>query len=160
MEYAPWQGGYYERLMRIMKACLQKTIGRRILKSEEFRTLLYEVAAILNFRPFTYIYNKVTTTILRPIDLIKPQISTEIILVGIYDNSDYVPPEERKEFVNIYKRNLASSDTYWRIFYEEYLSSLREKQTTVHNDQRIKVHIKPQVGDIVLFKGADLRRSK
>lgn len=130
------------------------------MKLEEFCTLLYEIAAGLNSRPLTYIYDEVTTTILRPVDLITPQISTGIILVGIYDGPDYVPPQKRKELANIYAGNLASLGTYWKNFHEEYLLSVREKRTTIHNNQRLTVHIKPKVGDIVLVKEADFGRGE
>ena len=46
-EKAPWWGGFWERLVRSVKNCIKKTVGRSILNFEELRTLLIEVEATL-----------------------------------------------------------------------------------------------------------------
>ena len=43
----------------------------KILKFEEFRLLMYEIAAIVNSRPLTYVYDKVSTTTIRPMDFLR-----------------------------------------------------------------------------------------
>ena len=71
-EKAPWWGGFWEHLVRSVKNCLKKTVGRSTLKFEELRTLLVEIEATLNNRPLTYIYddeNGVSYT-LTPADLV------------------------------------------------------------------------------------------
>ncbi|CAC5389764.1 unnamed protein product [Mytilus coruscus] len=40
VELAPWMGGFYERLIGIVKRCLRKTIGKQCLTNEKFRSLL------------------------------------------------------------------------------------------------------------------------
>lgn len=160
MEYAPWQGGYYERLIGIVKAALQKTIGWKVLKFEDFRTLIYEVAVIVNSRPLTYVYDEPGISTIRPMDFLQTGSPTGLLSVGTYDDPDYILPQARKELVNLYNGNLALTDIYWELFRDEYLSSLREKQTVVHkgNDQRLRTV--PKVGDIVCLKEVDLRRGE
>lgn len=47
---APWWGGFFERLVGIMKSCLSKAIGRALLKYEELAEVLLDVETFLNNR--------------------------------------------------------------------------------------------------------------
>ena len=57
VEKAPWWGGFWERLVRSVKNCIKKVVGRSTLNFEELRTLLVEVESTLNNRPLTYVYD-------------------------------------------------------------------------------------------------------
>ncbi|KHJ89107.1 Pao retrotransposon peptidase [Oesophagostomum dentatum] len=73
--YAPWQGGFYERLIQSVKRSTQKAIGIRKLEADSLRTLLTEVEACLNNRPLTYQeeeYDGISG--MRPIDFIQKEI--------------------------------------------------------------------------------------
>ena len=53
---APWWGGFYERLIALVKTCLKKAIGTAKLSSDELHTIIVEIEGVLNSRPLTYIY--------------------------------------------------------------------------------------------------------
>ena len=85
-EYASWKGGYYERLVGIVKSVLGKTIGRKILKFGDLRTLMYETAAMVDSRPLTYFYNESISTVIRLIHFLQCAGPTGIAPVGAFDD--------------------------------------------------------------------------
>ncbi|KAG1656183.1 hypothetical protein GQR58_024091 [Nymphon striatum] len=52
---APWWGGFWERMVRVVKNTLRKTIGTAYLSKKKFVTLLSEVEFLINNRPLTYV---------------------------------------------------------------------------------------------------------
>ena len=52
----PWQGGFYERLIGMIKRSLIKAVRKKHFTLEHLITLLTEIEAILNTRPLTYVY--------------------------------------------------------------------------------------------------------
>ena len=85
------------------------------MKFEDFRTLIYEIVAIVNSRPSTYVYDEVSSTIKRPMDFLHCSDPTGLALVGTFDDPDYVPPQEWKELFNLYKANMLFTENYWHL---------------------------------------------
>ncbi|KHJ93419.1 integrase core domain protein [Oesophagostomum dentatum] len=52
--YAPWQGGFYERLIKDVKQALYKSLGRKVVDEDTLRTILTEIEGCLNSRQLTY----------------------------------------------------------------------------------------------------------
>ncbi|BES91553.1 Pao retrotransposon peptidase [Nesidiocoris tenuis] len=52
---SPWWGGWWERLIGIMKNLLRRVLGRSAVNQEEMTTLLSDCEAVINSRPLTYI---------------------------------------------------------------------------------------------------------
>ena len=55
---APWQGGFYDGLVALVKLSLRKSIGQKRLTLEQLITILAEVEGIVNTRPLTYVYDE------------------------------------------------------------------------------------------------------
>ena len=53
---APWHGGFFERLIRIIKDMLKKQLKNALLTYEELHTVFLQVERIVNNRPITYVY--------------------------------------------------------------------------------------------------------
>ena len=51
---SPWWGGFYERLVRLVKSTLRKTLGKSFLTFEELQTILCEIEYLINCRPLVY----------------------------------------------------------------------------------------------------------
>ena len=55
LEKAPWWGGIFERIIKSMKRCQRRIIGRGKLTMDEFVTATTEVEMIINCRPLPYL---------------------------------------------------------------------------------------------------------
>ena len=53
-EFAPWMGGFYERMVGLVTRTLRKSIGKARLTSEQFLTVVKEAEAVVNSRPIVY----------------------------------------------------------------------------------------------------------
>uniref|UniRef100_A0A914XCT4 Integrase catalytic domain-containing protein n=1 Tax=Plectus sambesii TaxID=2011161 RepID=A0A914XCT4_9BILA len=120
-EYAPWQGGFYERLVGVVKQALRKTIGRQCLKFEQFYTLLPEVEAVVNSRPLTYLYNDFAShQTLRPIDFLSPRSEIGIPpLEEDHKNAEYLPPgiDSKQRLLQVWKKSLENLDKFWALWH-------------------------------------------
>ncbi|XP_043479022.1 uncharacterized protein LOC122509221 [Leptopilina heterotoma] len=52
---APWWGGWWERLIGILKTILRKVLGKACLSYENLMTSLCDAESIINSRPLTYV---------------------------------------------------------------------------------------------------------
>ena len=52
----PWQGGFYECLVDLVKQGLRKGIGHKLLSWDKLITMITEVEVIINTHTFTFVY--------------------------------------------------------------------------------------------------------
>ena len=145
MERAPWWGGFWERLVRSVKRCLKKSVGRSLLTFEELRTLVVEIEATLNNRPLTYIYDdeEGLSYSLTPADLIYGrQIATMPHQRHCNVISTFQSLTKRARY---HFRLLEGFTKQWR---KEYLLGLRE----YHRNRTGAIEQSIRVGDIVVLK--------
>jgi hypothetical protein len=159
-ELAPWQGGFYERLVGLVKGAMRVVIGRRILSLSELMTLVIETEAVVNSRPLTYVHEDVNSKerILRPCDFLTGLpichgISEEAIRSG-----EGLDGEGGKRLVAAWWQRKRYLEKLWRYWYDEYLLSLRERGGRSHRSQKNTVEGPPKVGEIVVVKNEDAPR--
>ncbi len=145
IEKAPWQGGFWERMVGSMKRCLKKAVGRASLSFEEMRTVLTEIEATLNNRPLTYLYDdeQGISYPLTPSSLIYGRtIATTPNDRQFEINSTHQSLTRRQKY---HKRLLNEFTNQWR---KEYLQSLRESSRA----SKGSVDNMIDVGDVVVLK--------
>ncbi|WKY06902.1 hypothetical protein Q1695_006801 [Nippostrongylus brasiliensis] len=158
--YAPWQGAFYERLIKTVKHSLYKVIRRETIAVETLETLLIEVEGTVNSRPLTYQEEHwQDTPILRPIDFVQRDMIITYpfeSITGDIQDADYHPAGEevqlrtRKQAEEALRSSHRLTERFWRIWSEHYLRSLRE----VHKlsiDTKRGSSIPPALGNVVLI---------
>lgn len=139
---AAWWGGWWERLVQMVKKLLKRVIGRASLKYEELATILCDVEAVINSRPLTYLSEDP-----RDLSPLTPAMFLQDIqVVGM-------PDLDRLDEVNIsrrfrYQQNLR--ETFRRRFRDEYLGLL------VRQPKRCRTR-ELKVGEVVLI-GCDNKK--
>ncbi len=144
VEKAPWWGGFWERLIKITKDCIKKSVGRALLTFEQLRTLFTEVESVVNARPLTYVYDDVegTSYALSPAHLIYGRRIT-----GNHNQESYEVVSTHESLTKRARHHrylLKQFTKHWR---REYLTSLRENSRKVNSKE---LHVK--VGDLVILK--------
>ena len=152
VEKAPWWGGFWERMVRSVKRCLKKTIGRASLTFEELRTLTVEIEATLNNRPLTYLYDDKDglSYPLTPADLIyRRQIVRN-------------PSHRQEDIISTFQTLTKRAKRHFQLLegftrqWKEYLLSLRE---TNPGSKRGNTQQTIAVGDIVFLKDETAARA-
>ena len=67
---APWWGRQFERMVRLVKTALNKSIGNGFLSCAELEEVLLDVELSLNNRPLSYVEDDVEMPILTPSSLL------------------------------------------------------------------------------------------
>jgi len=140
---APWWGGWWERIVGILKTLLRKILGKASLSYESLNTILCDAEAIVNARPLTYISEDPND--LRPLS--PSMFLQEIREFGVPDCDMLYRAKLDKKFRH---RQKVIEDLRKR-FRNEYLGQLLLKNGKKKETRRIKI------GDIVLV-GDDTHR--
>lgn len=154
VQKAPWMGGFIERVVGLFKSAVRRVVGRAMLDFQEFLTLIYEINAVLNSRPISYVYDTVGEE--DPITPSKLWCGKNVTLFPPL----YEARIERKD-PEICKKRLKYVDKllshFWQRFTSQYLSSLSERHLSrnLPRDGR-----QPKVGEVVLIKNDLLPRGR
>lgn len=152
---APWQGGFYERMVGTVKRCLRKVLHNKSINEDELRTVLTEIEARINNRPLTYIHENIdepealTPNHLLQGDLIKP--IPPVMDKESMNDPDFLCKLDKPSAKDITARfnHINKLLKSWnRTWHNDYLTSLREYHYGVSRN-----HTTPKLkqGDIVLI---------
>jgi hypothetical protein len=145
VERAPWWGGFWERLVRTVKAPLKRTLRNAKLSMEEFQTVLCEVEAMVNSRPITTVYNDINDA--------EPLSPSHFLCGKRLTISPDIPFEFQKEEMtksnmNRRLRHIESlQNQLWKQWNREYLSELNIYASKRRQNSVEKV----KVGEVVLI---------
>ncbi|XP_065197781.1 uncharacterized protein LOC135829305 [Sycon ciliatum] len=151
VQLSPWMGGFYERLIGIVKKALRKSIGRLVLGTTELSTILVEVEAVVNSRPLVYVSDEIYT-VLTPAHFLS--LSAEISLPQghVEEDPDFAPTMSSAELLlSTWKKGQKRLNEFWNCWRSEYLTSLRERQQS-QLKQVAHSTVKPRIGHVCLIK--------
>jgi len=139
----PWWGGWWERMVRMVKDLLRRTLGRSKIGYEKLRTCVYEIAAIINKRPLCVVTED-------PEDL-QPLTPAMFLQEIEYPNVNDRELLEQDDFQNMCQYRKEFMEEIKRRFRQEYLSQLvsRGKEKVVREFQ---------VGEVVLLGNDNKKR--
>ena len=156
VELAPWMGGFYERLVGMVKRSLRKALGKACLTSEQLLTILKEAEAVINSRPLTYVGDDINSFVtLTPTHFLSlnPKIGSTAYRQDNTNDTDYNPQTTSAErLVTMWKRGLKHVDNFWKLWRDDYLLSLRERSQTNLKGPRTHSQFSANVGDVILIK--------
>ena len=154
---APWQNGFTERMIGIVKNCLRKTLHRTKLTLKELRTVVTEIETRVNNRPLTYLDDSsVNVEAITPSHLLHGRRLEPLPTIDVEEYQTDPTIDDRAQYLrdSYHHRNklLQRWEKHWS---EEYLVSLREKFYGAQQPENV---ISLKVNDIVLVK-TDQNRS-
>ncbi|UYV64449.1 hypothetical protein LAZ67_3000757 [Cordylochernes scorpioides] len=141
---APWWGGWWERLIGMMKQLLFRILGQTSLGYEELSTVMCDVESLMNTRPLTYLTEE--SEDLAP--LTPSLFLHEVREVGVPD-LDLIDNQTLSRKYQYIKRVREDLRERFRI---EYFGFLRQET------RRLKTTIPLKVGDMVLIGQESLKR--
>lgn len=154
-QLAPWHGGFYERLVALVKHCMKRTLDKHLLHDSQLLTVIKEIELVINKRPLTYVGTDLDQ-ILRPVDfltlgkcLVPEPLETDVVGKGTTTKIDLIAS---------WKRGNRIIDEFKNMFTQQYLTSLREKYKHAVKQPRSTVCRSPQLGDIVQIKDDSNKR--
>ena len=149
-------GGFYERLIGLVKRSLRKTIGKLCLTSNQLLTVLKEAEAIINSRPLVYVGDDINSgTPLTPAHFLSPNPNVGLPNFApedVYDISFKPKMVSAETLIHIWKKGLKHLDKFWQVWRDDYLLKLRERTQTKLKSQRIQTPTAAKVGHVVLIK--------
>ena len=145
--YSAWYGAVWERMIKTVKMCLYKTIGRSKKTYFQLLTVLSDIECAVNSRPLTYRSSDDSSfDVISPNSFLHPYLNRgQPLSCNIDDN----PDPARLDLINTLESRDNLIEKFQQLWQEHYLLSLRE---TCKNFHETDFNNKVRVNDIVLIK--------
>ena len=143
---APWWGGFFERLIGIMKKSLSKSVGNALLTFDEFRETLLDVECFMNDRPLNYIGEDCDQPVLTP-NTLMGKTSAQFLEQDL-ERLNYT--EEDKIMTRRMKYLTKVRSQLRKRWQNEYLHALQERLNR-NGDSKQNI---PKPGSVVLLTDA------
>jgi len=132
IELAPWMGGFYERLIGLVKQSLRKSIGKICLTMVQLETVVKEVEAIVNSRPLVYLGADFSSGFtLIPGDFLSLNPKTGVTSLAEEDRQqepDFLSKMSfSQKLLDMWRKGQKHLDMFWKLWLDEYVLSLRER---------------------------------
>uniref|UniRef100_A0A5S6Q0A6 Integrase catalytic domain-containing protein n=1 Tax=Trichuris muris TaxID=70415 RepID=A0A5S6Q0A6_TRIMR len=154
-ERAPWAGGYWERLVKSIKAPLRKVLGRTTLDFDELRTVLCEIEAQVNSRPLTFVGDDAADgEALTPFHFLTGRghqaLPERKVDLRTNESRESQEPDLRKRWA--YQQSVLAH--FWKRWRQEYIVTLSSRKKWLNSRPE------PQIGDIVLISEDNVPRGR
>ena len=158
---APWQGGFYERLIGLMKNLIKKAVGKLLLTEVEFESLVVRTESILNTRPLFQISDD-SSVVLRPVDFLQPNVAMISNAENVTEGVRIQGSRKNRNTLTELRRRFAETeeclDKFWELWRTGYLNCLRERYQRWHRQGKSLSRRVLRIGETVLLKDEDSPR--
>ena len=150
---SPWWGGFYERIIGIIKRCIKTVAGKALLNYDKLTTLLAEIDQTLNSRPVTYLSDEHNDEAITSSRLLYGRNISKrnVMRIGYREHTDENTQQQ-------YKRVKFIINHFNNRFYEGYILALRERHQ--YDVPKFNNESKLCVDDVVLIKEENRPRVK
>jgi len=133
-------------MVKSVKRCLQKSIGRTSLNFDKLNTLLIEVESVINSRPLTYVHDDVESIsyALCPSDLVSGRR-----ISNTPNEAHYEIISTHETLTRKMKHHRILIRQFTKCWRNDYLLNLREQHSIKNKPQG---HWQIKVGDVVILK--------
>ena len=123
VELTPWMGGFYERLVGLTKRALRKTRSARCLTQRQLVTVLTEVEAVINTRPWLYVDDDTNSSvILTPMNFLS--LHSNHVIPDLTEDSDPEYDTTKKgsaeQLLQTWKCGQRHLNQFWTMWKSEY----------------------------------------
>ncbi|XP_064482826.1 uncharacterized protein LOC135395636 [Ornithodoros turicata] len=149
VERAPWWGGFWERLVRVVKNNLKRILGKNRFSFEELTTILHGVEAVVNSRPLTSVADSPDEA--EPLTPAHFLVGKRVTSLPSFSGSAPKPTEDLQAR---WKQQQLLLDRFWKRWKEEYLLQLRSAHMAKTSSRKPTL----RVGDLVIVHNERLPR--